>query len=59
MGKGLAYSASEKSLIVQLIQLNKVVESKKTDAFSIHDKNKALGSITKTFNATGDHPKVS
>ncbi|XP_008179541.1 myb/SANT-like DNA-binding domain-containing protein 3 [Acyrthosiphon pisum] len=57
MGKGLAYSASEKSLIIELIQLNKVVENKKTDAFSIHDKNKAWESITKTFNASGDHPK--
>ncbi|KAL5240892.1 hypothetical protein ACI65C_008302 [Semiaphis heraclei] len=40
-----------------LILLNKVVESKITDAFSIHDKYKAWESITKTFNATGDHPK--
>ncbi|CAI6377410.1 unnamed protein product [Macrosiphum euphorbiae] len=57
MGKGLAYSASEKSLIIELIQLNKVVENKRTYAFSIHDKNKARESITKTSNASGDHPK--
>ncbi|KAL5246155.1 hypothetical protein ACI65C_013563 [Semiaphis heraclei] len=40
-----------------LIEIVNMVESKKTDAFSIHDKNKAWESITKTFNATGDHPK--
>lgn len=59
MGKGLAYSANEKFLITTLVQQNKVVENKKTDATSIHEKNKAWETITHTFNATGDHPIVS
>lgn len=59
MGKGLAYSPTEKSLIIELVQRNTVVENKKTDATSIHEKNKAWETITQMFNSTGDHPKVS
>jgi len=54
--KRLAYSVFGKSLIIVLIHLNKVVQN---NAFSIYDKNIAWKCITKTFNATGEHSKVS
>lgn len=59
MGKGIAYSAVEKKLILELVQQNSIFENKKTDSTSIHCKNKAWEKITSEFNAMGDHPNVS
>lgn len=38
MGKGLAYSSTEKTLITELVQKHYIVENKKTDSTSIHEK---------------------
>lgn len=58
MGKGTAYSAVEKKLILELVQQNSIVENKQTDSTSIHCKNKAWEKITSEFKAMGDHPNV-
>lgn len=43
MGKDLAYSAPEKLLIVELIQKNNIVESKKTPIHSVFMRRIKLG----------------
>jgi len=59
MGKGLAYSSTEKTLITELVQKHYIVENKKTDSTSIHEKNNAWEKITQEFNSMGNHPIVS
>lgn len=59
MGKGIPYSATENLLLIELVQKYSLVENKKTDSTSIHEKNKAWERITEEFNATGDHSIVS